>query len=202
MERDEGLQQHNVEATFEDEAEANRAAEAVREAGVDGSVTVDRPEDKSAVLRAEMRDEVEGLVGGPGNIGPFTKSMTKGIAIAVPIGTAVGVVLGALVGLIPWGETLDLLPRMLIGAGIGAAFGATTGFVIGGGLKTRIDREGEQFDAERGGTVGVHSDDPEAAERAAEVLESQAPKRVDRVRADGAPLGPSSEEKTRKLLGD
>ena len=73
----------NLEATFENERQARQAADAARRAGLRVSVNTER--DIRAAVRSEMRDEVESMVAGPGNVGPFTKSMTKGVVVAVPV---------------------------------------------------------------------------------------------------------------------
>ncbi len=201
MSREPDREQH-VEATFEDEAQAREAADrAAGEVGSDASVTIDEPQDRRAALRAEMRDEVESSVVGPGPIGPFTKSMTKGIVVAVPAGAAIGAVIGLLLGLIPWRLGLSLGLRLVLGAAIGLAAGATVGFVIGGFVKSRVDREGDQLDSERGVTVGVHTKRSTTADRAEAVMDDEGAQRVERMGRGGRPQGPSSEEKQRPVRG-
>jgi hypothetical protein len=189
----------NVEATFPSEHQAREAADAARQAGL--RVTVDSAEDRQAALRSEMRDELESVVAGAGNVGPFTKSMTKGLVVAVPFGLVVGALLGLLVGLIPL-FGLDTSVRMWIGVGIGAAAGATTGFVVGGFLKSRLDREGEALEAERGVTVGIHADGEEEARRARQLLERKGARRVGVTDQSGAPVGPTSEDRARPVRGE
>ncbi len=192
------LAEHNVEVTYETEEQARAAADAAREAGVDAAVSVGEPEDERAVLRAEMRDELESAVVGPGNVGPFTKSMSRGIALWVPMGSVAGLALGLVLAVLFWRTATGFVWTGIIGV-VG---GATFGFVVGGGFKPRADREGEELDAEAGVTVGVHASEASDAERAEEVLRGRDPKRVDRVDRSGHPLGPSSEDKTRPVGGD
>src|SRR5918996_3794317 len=126
--------QHNVEAIFSSE-EAARAAARTLEREFEGVVTRDTELDQRAALRAEMRDEVEATVVGPGNVGPFTKGMTRGIALWVPVCTVAGAVLGVVLALLPWASGMSTVWRIVAGLVIGAAAGATAGFVIGGGFR-------------------------------------------------------------------
>ncbi|HEV3475201.1 MAG TPA: hypothetical protein VG602_07535 [Actinomycetota bacterium] len=188
----------NVEATFPSEQQAREAAEAARRAGL--QVTVDADQDRRDALRSEMRDEVESLVAGAGNVGPFTKSMTKGLVVAVPVGLVVGALLGLLVGLIPF-FGLESSTRMWIGLGIGAAAGATTGFVVGGFLKSRFDREGDVLESERGVTVGIHTNREDEVRKARRLLERNGARRVGVTDQRGDPVGPTSEEQARPVRG-
>lgn len=93
---------YNVEAVFADPATAKSASGAVgSETGA--SVTI-QGEDATAAVRAEMRDELEATVVGAGNVGPFTKGMTRGLAKWVPIATLIGAAVGALIALIRGGS--------------------------------------------------------------------------------------------------
>lgn len=188
-----------VRATYRSHAEAERAAEGARKRGFRPSL--DSETDERAVLRAEMRDEVESTVAGPGNVGPFTKSMTRGILAWVPMGALVGAALGVLLALAPWGGGLSLGLRLVLGVAIGGFAGATAGFVAGGFARSRRDREGQVLDAEAGSIVSVRTESPDEARRARELLEAGDPMRIDEA-ADGAPVGPSSERKTKPVSGD
>ena len=189
-----------IRATYRSRAEARRAADGVRTEGFEP--TMDAEGEERAVLRAEMRDEVESAVVGPGNVGPFTKGMTKGIVAGVPLAAVVGGILGALVGLIPWGSGLSTLLRVALGLGIGAFAGATVGFVLGGFLRSRRDREGsEPLAAERGSIVSVRTTTEEEARRVRNLLDAGSPIRIDET-AHGAPVGPSSEEKQKPVSGE
>jgi hypothetical protein len=195
--------QHNVEAIFSSE-EAARAAARTLEREFEGVVTRDSEMDQRAALRAEMRDEVEATVVGPGNIGPFTKGMTRGIALWVPVCTVAGAVLGVVLALLPWASGMSMVWRIVAGLLIGAAAGATAGFVIGGGFRPRQEEEGAEFASERGWVVGLHTDDLETAERAERRLREQGADRVDRADASGYPVAIRSRERdsTRPMRGD
>lgn len=193
-------EERTVRATYRTSAQAKRAAEQMRRQGF--SPSVDAPEDERAVLRAEMRDEVESTVVGPGNVGPFTKSMTQGIIAGVPLAAVVGAILGALIGLIEWGFGLSTEARVVLGIAIGGFGGAVVGFMVGGFGKSRMDNEGEgRLDAEAGSIVSVHATSPEEAQRVREFLETGDPVRIDETE-HGVPTGPSSEEKTKPVSGD
>ncbi len=193
-------EERTVRATYRSPGQAKRAAESVRREGF--RPTIDGAEDERAVLRAEMRDEVESAVVGPGNVGPFTKTMTKGIIAGVPIAAFVGAIIGGLAGLIPWGFGQSTLLRVILGIAIGGFGGAVVGFMLGGFVKSRMDREGEGLlDAEAGSIVSVRTTSTVEAERVREFLETGDPIRIDET-AHGAPVGPSSEEKTKPVSGD
>ena len=189
-----------LRATYRSRSQAKRAAEDVRRLGFEPSL--DAAADERAVLRAEMRDEVESAVVGPGNVGPFTKSMTRGIVAGVPVAAVIGAVLGGLIGLVPWGSGLSTFLKVILGIGIGGFGGAVVGFMLGGFVKSRMDREGEgRLDAEAGSIVSVQATTPEEANRVREFLETGDPVRIDET-AHGVPIGPSSEEKTKPVSGD
>src|ERR671918_2970285 len=157
--------EHNVEAAFDTEEGARAAADALRRE-FPGEVTRDATIDRRAALRAEMRDEVEAAVVGPGNIGPFTKSMSRGIALWVPVATVIGAAIGVGLAMLPWAAGISTVARVVAGLAIGAVAGATAGFVIGGGFRPRREEEGAELAGERGWVVGLHTDDLRVAERA------------------------------------
>lgn len=190
------LKQHNLEVTAPDQGEARKTVDSLQESGVDAEITVDAEEDKRAALRADMRDEIEASVMGPGNVGPQTKGQTKGIVKWVTIFTAVGAGLLFVVGLLVWPSPTGLLAS----AAIGAAAGATFGYVMGGFLGPRKHSEGHP-DAESRPVVGVHADTPEEIEKAEGVLGDRDVSRADRVDAAGRPAGPPSKD-TRPVRGD
>jgi hypothetical protein len=187
-----------IEATFDDREGAERAAARARDRGL--QVVVGDETDERAVLRAEMRDEVESTVMGAGNVGPFTKGMTKGIVRWVPIAAAIGAVFGALIGLIPWGFGMSTFGRVLMGVAIGAVAGATAGFVGGGAFQPQ-EHDSPRLAAERGVTVAVPVSTNEEAERARDLLRAADPIRLDETDQGGAPVRPSSEEATRPVRG-
>jgi hypothetical protein len=189
-----------LRATYRSRAEAERAASTIRRQGFTPSI--DQPADERAVLRAEMRDEVESTVVGAGNVGPFTKSMTKGIVAGVPAAALIGAILGGLAGLIPWGFGMSTVLRVVLGIGIGGFAGAVVGFMLGGFVKSRMDKEGEgRLDAEAGSIVSIRTTTSDEARRVREFLESGDPIRIDET-AHGVPIGPSSEEKAKPVSGE
>jgi hypothetical protein len=195
--------QHNVEATFSNDREARAAADMLRrEFG--GSVTRDSALDERAALRAEMRDEVEATVVGPGNVGPFTKGMTRGIAVWVPIGAVAGAAIGVALAMLPWASGMSTVWRIVAGLVIGGVAGATAGFVIGGGFRPRREGEGAELASEGGPIVGFHTDDLATAERAERRLAEVGAKRVDRADEAGYPVAIHSRERdeTRPVRGD
>jgi hypothetical protein len=189
-----------VVGTFRNGPAAREAAAAARREGLtvrEGSVTAHQ-----AALRGEMAEEVDASVVGPGNIGPFTKSMSKGLARWVPLGAVVGAAVGALLGLIPWGG-LSLVLRLVLGAVIGGFAGATIGFTAGGFV--RPERRGPdegRFDAEEGVTLAVLARDVDQARRARAVFQRAGAMRVDEADEEGYPVGPSEQERTRPVRGD
>lgn len=185
------FREEHIVAAFKDDASARRAAAAVERTGVDAArIRVGSEQDERAELQAEMKEEMELSMMGPGNFGPFTKEMQKGMGVGMAIAIPVGVILGVVVAALPiWGTapSVDLWMRVLIGAAVGAAGGATLGFVLGGGWKPAFSNEGEPV-ADRGLTVAVSTADPAEAERAAATLREHGAARVDRVSPDGQPL--------------
>ena len=190
-----------VLATYGSRRDADAAAERARGEGLD--VSVDSERDERSVMRAEMRDETEAAVVGAGNVGPFTKGMTRGIVFWVPILGAIGTVIGAILGSLIWGSsTLGTVGGAVVGGVIGAVAGGTAGFVAGGFVRPRQEGEGGEMDAEKGTVVSIRVRTPEEAERARAVLERGDPMRVDEVAEGGWPVAPSSDEKTRPVRGD
>ncbi len=191
---------YSLAATFPDAASAERAAAAVRDEERGVSVEVGTRGAEREALYGEMRDEVETTVVGAGNVGPFTKGMTKGIVTWVPIGTIAGALIGLLFGFIPWPDVGTGL-RFLIWGVAGAFAGATAGFVVGGLAKPREEEEGEELEAEAGVNLSVSSDDPAALERVRATLERQGASRVQALGPEG-PRGPSDEDATRPIRGE
>src|ERR687891_1807635 len=128
-------------ATYERPGDARRAMDEARRAGFEA--VPGHAVDRRGALRGEMADELESTVVGPGSVGPFTKSMSKGLARWVPLGTVLGVIGGALLGLLPWPGGLDVVPRLILGAVIGGfAGGEGRGATAGGGRPQPRPRDG------------------------------------------------------------
>ncbi len=203
------LRKRNAIATFLDGKAARGAVGELRSSGVAHSAISLTPRSESeGVEYAEMRDEVEGFVAGPGVTA--TKSMTKGAAVgAITLGL-LGAFLGLLIGLL-WGGMPGTRPgatqKILIALGIFAVTGGTIGVMLGGFLKPRYrpdsDERGEFEDepvspattpipAMQGVSaetvVGVHLDDEAEFSRAVKVLEARHPERLDFVGQEGEAL--------------
>lgn len=178
-------QLHRLVGVFRDEAAAREAVNAVRREGLAlTSVRLGAGTDSVASLRGEMREELDHTVIGPGNIGPFTKEMTKGLGKGALGGAVIGMILALPLALINV-PGVPLLFRLLIAAIVGAVGGATLGFVLGGGLKPDLPR----LAAERGVVVSIESQDPSEVERASKTLSRMDPVRLDAFGPGGQPLG-------------
>lgn len=189
-----------IVATFRGSEDARRAVEAARQAGLEARPG--NPVDRRGAIRGEMADEVESTVAGPGSVGPFTKSMSKGLVRWVPLGTLAGAAGGFLLGFLPWPGGLDLGLRLVLGAVIGAFAGATAGFTAGGFV--RPERRGEDrrpLQAEAGSTVAISVGSAAEARRARHVLEGTDPVRIDETDAEGFPVGASEPDRTRPIRG-
>jgi hypothetical protein len=165
-------------AVYETEEEARAAAEAALHAGANSdAVRVADALDRIVSVRGEMHEEVEHAVLGPGNVGPFTKEMTKGMLL----GTVVAAVIGALVALPFAAFDFGGWPvwlRIAVVVVVGAVVGGTVGWIVGGGFGAR--RPDAPLAAERGVTVTAP-----ALESVQAALASTSPIRIDLVEADG-----------------
>jgi hypothetical protein len=161
---------------FADRAAADGVVRRLRDVGVATSaVRVDEPGGRVASLKAEMREEADNTIVGPGNVGPFTKEMSKGVALWVVVGALVGAAVALPFGLISFGH-LGLVTRLVIFGAVGLFTGSTIGFVAGGGLSA-----GGGYDplaAEQGVTVTVDAPDSLASE-VVRVMRSADPLRLD-----------------------
>jgi hypothetical protein len=186
--------------TFENPEDAWRTLEEARRAGFDA-----RPggaADRRGAIRGEMADELESTVAGPGSVGPFTKSMSKGLARWLPLGAVLGAILGLLLGLLPWPDGLDPGLRMVLGAVIGAFAGGTIGFTAGGFVRPERGAEDQRpLEAEAGSTVAVSVGSADEAARARRTLEGAHPVRIDETDSEGYPMGASEPERTRPVRG-
>jgi hypothetical protein len=190
----------NVIAAFPPGGDISIAVYDLTRSGIPNSaVTVHRPGDGStgdelAELEAEIQDELDsswGLPSGPQAKGAFAVGAILGVA---------GIVLGLLIGF-AWAygfaSGLSRLGRILIATGLVGLAGATVGVVAGGGGLNRP--HGEEHDtgtqpevAERDFLVGVHLDDPAAADRAAARLRDLGAERVHLIDGHGVPLPPEA----------
>jgi hypothetical protein len=173
----------DVIGVFETEADARRAAEAAKLAGADPAVIrIGDRQDRLHELQGEMFDEMEHTVMGPGNVGPFTKEMTRAM---VPLTIGLGFV-GALIALpfaaIEFGD-LPLWGRLLIVAVCGGAVGSLVGFQLGGMYGAR--RPEEPLAVERGVTLAID----DAPDSAIDALKAMRPIQLDAFDESGKPLG-------------
>lgn len=170
-----------VVAVFSDERAARAAAEAARRDGIDASaIHIDSALDERSALQAEMREEMEHTMAGAGNVGPFTKEMTKGLGFGVIVGGALGVALAVPAAFMFFTEE-QLVVRLVIAVFVGAVAGGTVGFVAGGGLAAKGPVE--QLAAERGTTLSITG----GGQAAVDVLQRYQPIRLDVV-LDGQPV--------------
>jgi hypothetical protein len=185
-------------AVFPTDAAARSAIEVLKRAGIE--TDFETRSDEVAALRGEMYEEMQHTIVGPGNVGRFTKEMTRGILGGTLAATLLGALLGLPLGAIRYGN-LGLGERMLIAAAVGAFLGAGVGFVAGGAFSWRASVGGaavtKQLAAERGVTVGVWATDDDEAESAAAILTAAHPIRVDRITAEGHALRTVTTEENR-----
>lgn len=165
----------DVIGVFEDDATARRAVDAAVRIVGEERVRVGARRDERAALRSEMQEEIEHTIAGPGNIGPFTKEMTKGLLLGIVVATAVGIALALPFAFIDFGP--PLWQRFVIAALVGGAAGATLGFTVGGGWGAKAP--GEPLGAERGVVVAVEVTAGEEADRVASALAAEEPIRLD-----------------------
>src|SRR5690348_795494 len=130
---------------FHNEHDAREAAAVAERAGADPSmIRIGNRDDHVTSLQTEMFDEVEQSVMGPGNVGPFTKEMSKAIVPFTVIGAIVGAFLALPFAAIDFGGVVFRLAIVVV---VGAAVGALVGFQLGGMYGAR--RPGERLGAER-----------------------------------------------------
>ncbi|HVL65584.1 MAG TPA: hypothetical protein VM573_10495 [Actinomycetota bacterium] len=194
--RGDALKEHNLIVTLEDEEQARRVVDSLSSAGLSADITLNSHEDQRAALRGDMRDELDATVIGPGNVGPFTKGMSKGVVKWTTICGIVGIAAGILLALLVWRSGLGVA----VMAAIGGTAGATLGFSTGGFLGPRAEQEGRP-DSQARPTVGVHADTMDEIRKAQQVLEGQRVIRLDHVDATGRPIGTAAKD-SRPLRGE
>jgi hypothetical protein len=180
-------------AVYDTARSAREAADAAARAGASmDDVRIDEPLDHVASVRGEMLAEVDNAFAAPG-VAPHTEETTKGILLLATIGAIVGAVVAApfaLIGFNDWSLGIRLLLLVIVGA----SFGGTIGWVVGGGFGAR--RPGETLAAERGVTVTAP-----ALEAVKNALVDAAPIRIDLVDATGRPMTAVTTEADRDSLG-
>jgi hypothetical protein len=177
---------HEILGVYPDQATADAVVGRLREVAPAGDVQVRVGGAAASVasMKAEMREEADNTIVGPGNFGPFTEEMTKGVVVWVTVGALLG---GLLVLPLGFVEILDLslATRLVIAALVGVATGATAGFVAGGGLAAGGGHD--QLAAERGVAVAV--DVPASiASEVVGMMRAAQPLRLDLGSLEGAPV--------------
>lgn len=173
---------NEIVAVFSDEDTAKAAAEEANGAlSRPESPRVDEERDGVTSLKAEMREEMENSIAGAGSIGPFTKEMTKGIVVGTPVGTLIGAALTAPLAFIPF-LSLGFGPRLLIALVVGAAAGATVGFMAGG---FAAKGPATPLASERGTTVAIGVRTPQEIQAVTEAFQRHSPIRVDLTTVEG-----------------
>jgi hypothetical protein len=174
---------HEIVGVFRTPEAARAAADAAGRV-VTGSTPprVGGAGDDVASLKAEMREEMQHTTAGAGNVGPFTKEMTKGLSTGTVVGVIAGALLALPIGLIEWEPTLGLAMRLMIAAVVGAVAGGTVGFMMGG---FTAKGPGQALAAERGTTVVIDVRTPEEIERVTEAMRGHDPIRIDLTTAEG-----------------
>jgi hypothetical protein len=165
---------------YEDADAARAAAQVARRAGADpDDIRIGERLDRVVSLEGEMREEMDRTVAGPGNVGPFTKEMWRGMHIAIPIGAVVGLLLALPIAAIPF--DFPVWARLLVCGVVGLSVGATVGWVVGGGFGAK--RGEEPLAAEHGITLSVT-----ATDHLRELLARTRPVRLDLVTERGEPV--------------
>lgn len=201
------MRRYNLLATFPDRRAAEEAVGALKRRGMaETAISVASRVGDREVAEAEMRDELEGLVAGPGVIA--SKTMTRGSLAGAIIGAVVGAVIGFLVGAAVFGSQSGASRTVgIVAAVVAFAAGlATAGAVMGGFFKPRYGSDagdvaagdtgpagspgepGKPEQSEGQVVVGVHVDDERVISESERVLSAANPLRLDLVDGRGAVL--------------
>lgn len=164
------LRSYNLVSTYQDRDGAGRASEALAQAGV--------PESEISYL-GRTDEAVEGAKDSRSESEQLPRETAKRAATGAAAGAALGAIvmpgIGAAVGAGVWAALAG-----------GAAAGATAGGVWGGLDKMWNERFRDTV-AEGRVLVGVHTDDPDAAKRARDIMLECGAGRVDEFDRDGNP---------------
>ena len=173
---------YNVVAAYVERDAALAARERLLQEGVDkGSISVDGRSDALMVADAEMRQEADSLVGGPGLVA--TESQSKGAGAGFLIAGAIGAVIGLVIGAIAFGSAFGLILCAIVGAVAGSVFGGTAGGFVRSRTKTKPRRSLQGYNV----ALGVHSENVEDVDRAEEILKDTAPSRLERFNQGDTP---------------
>lgn len=186
---------HNAVATFDERRTAQSVMDQLQRTIPRNHVRI-KPADQEAVVDyAEIRDEVEEFVGGPGVT--MTGSQAQGAFGGGLLFAGIGAVLGVVAGFI-WHSmapgTTSLLMKIVIGAVCAGFGGGIFGFQAGGSFKPRTRpgsnkgeyeggprREGAASTPSESGkiSVEVHTDASDEFLKAVDILERADPHRLD-----------------------
>ncbi|MDQ5815563.1 MAG: hypothetical protein M3516_04620 [Actinomycetota bacterium] len=173
---------HNVVAAYVERDAALAARERLLQEGVDeGSISIDARADALMVADAEMRQEADGLVGGPGLVA--TESQSKGAGAGFLIAGAIGAAIGLAIGAIVFDSTFGLIVCAIVGAVAGTIFGGTAGGFVRSRTKEKPRRSLQGYNV----ALGVHSDSAESVDRAEAILKATAPSRLERFNRGDTP---------------
>jgi hypothetical protein len=185
------MAEKRVVGVYRDDAAADRAIGLAEEAGARHVVRGGRA-DYIASLQDEQREEMEHTFVGPGNFGPFTKEMSKGIAAWTPALTVGLMVVAVPIAFLEFGR-LGFMTRLAIVEAAALFTGATVGFIAGMMLGKKgegdhgIDRREDPLAAEAGVVVGATVEEWQV-ERVADAMASADPVRLDVSGMHGEPL--------------
>jgi hypothetical protein len=170
-------------AVYGSERSARAAAAAARSVGASpDDIHVGATPDQIASVKGEMREEMDRTIAGPGNVGPFTPKMAKGMTVGAVLGALFGLVMALPLAIVDFGGWPTWL-RLIVVAVAGVAAGATVGWIVGGGFGA--ERPDDPLAAEHGVTVSVP-----ATPEIETALVTAHPMRVDLVTDDGTPVRP------------
>lgn len=194
---------NEIIGVFGDPTTAGRVARRLEELGIPtGAVRVGDAESRVEAVKAEMREEVDNTIVGPGSLGPFTKEMTKGATRQGVAWTAALAVVGCLLALFDWpASDLSFGSRLAIAAAVGAATGATIGFVWGGARGAMREPSGHRLAGERGVVVAAPVPGSKAAEAVA-IMRGGGPIRLDIGTPEGAPVATVETDEARPMATD
>jgi hypothetical protein len=172
----------NVIGVFPTRDDAWAAAEAAQRAGArPAAIRVASRDDNVRELQAEMLEEQEQSIMGPGNVGPFTREMQRAMLPLTIIGLVSGAVIALPLAAIEFGG-FTWWGRLALVAVVGGVVGAGVGFLFGGMYGAR--RPEEPLATERGVTVAIDDAPPSAVD----ALRARRPLRLDAFERHGRPL--------------
>lgn len=146
-------------------------------------VRTDSYDDEGTSLRAEMREEASESVIMPQVGVLYSKEATKATNVFLPALTVVGAVVALPLGLIG-PDSMALWTRLLVAAILGGLTGATIGVIVPQAMA--VKNQDVPNAAQRGRVVRVSRWTPEVEK----VMADEHPIRLDRIGADGEPIGP------------